>query len=253
MKPKTILIILLFSINTAKADLPVIDFSVLANAIQEVELATKQLHELATEVRRLGDPASVFPVGAAEVIRSLNQLGVGKTWNELRGLADGFAAMAYDGQGLYQPVGRTITTADGQQFERPAEDYKKFDAIAKATRTLEEVMKDTENRRQGLRDEIRATTAELRVAQTVSEVQKLQGVLNAQAAELAAIDREREGALNRVLLQTVENEADAAKQAQARQEERIVDFQAAQQKLMEFLVPDTSPVILPDPRAIGRH
>ena len=232
----------------ARADLPVIDPSVLAQAIQQVQLTTEQLKQLTTEVRRLGDPASFLPVGANQIIESLTQHGVGKTWDELRNFADGHAAMLYDGDGLYRPVGQTITAADGNQVARPIEDYKKFDAIAQATSTLEAVMKDTEARRQRVRDEVKSTTEQLRVAQTVSQIQKLQGVLNAQAAELAAIDREREGALNHVLAQKVENDTDATRQAQARQEERIVDFQSAQQRLMQFLVPDTRPVQIPDPR-----
>ena len=252
MKNTIFILILVVSLATTmavKADLPVIDPSILIQSIAEVQLTIQQVEQITTEVKRLGDPASFLPAGASEVIQSLSQTGVGKTWNQLRNLADGEAAMLYDGDGLYHAVGQAITTSDGSQVPRSAEDYKKFDAIAQATSTLEAVMKNTEVRRQQVLDQIKSTTGQLRTAQTVSETQKLLGVLSAQAAELGAIDRERQGALNRVEAQKVENETDAAKQAQAHQEESIVDFQAAQQKLGQFLIPNTSSVQIPDPRA----
>ena len=233
---------------TVHANLPVIDVSVLAQSIQEVVIATEQVKQITAEVKRLGDPATILPQSADQIISSLGQTGVGKSWHELRLLADGTAALAYDGNGLYKVIGQNITTSDGAQVIRQVDDYKKFDAIAQATSTLEEVMKDTEGRRQQVRDQIRSTTDQLKNAQTLAEVQKLQGVLNAQSAELGAIDRVREAALNHVVVQMVENETDAAKQEQARKEERVVDFQSAQQKLGQFLIPNTTPVQIPDPR-----
>jgi hypothetical protein len=88
----------------------------------------------------------------------------------------------------------------------------------------------------------------LQTATTMAEVAKLTGVLNAQNAELAAIDREREAPLSRVLMQHIENQTDDARQALARREERVADFRAAAEKLATFLTPDTTPVRLRDPR-----
>lgn len=242
------ILVLLIQATNSKANLPVIDVSVLAQSIQEVVLATEQVKQITAEVKRLGDPASILPQSADQIVQSLGQTGVGKSWHELRSLADGNAALIYDGNGLYKVIGQTITTSDGNQVVRQADSYKKFDAIAQATSTLEAVMKDTEGRRQQVRDQIKSATEQLKAAQTVAEVEKLQGILNAQSAELAAIDREREGAMNHVMVQKVENETDSAKQEQARKEERLVDFQNAQQKLEQFLIPNTSVVQIPDAR-----
>jgi hypothetical protein len=41
---------------TTHADLPVIDPSVLVQAIQEVQLTIEEVHQITTEVKRLGEP-----------------------------------------------------------------------------------------------------------------------------------------------------------------------------------------------------
>jgi hypothetical protein len=249
MKMKTIVAsLLILAAWPVHADMPVIDPALLIQAIAQVQLAIGQLEQITTQVHRLGDPNTYRPAGASAVIQSLDTLGIGKTVNELRGLANGQAALVYDGNGLYRVVGADITTAAGTQVARPADDYKKFDAIVQATSALEAVLNDTAVRRQKDRDDIRATTEQLRTADTVAEIHKLQGVLAAQAADLQSVDKEPDAAMHRALMQKMENDNDAARQAQARQEERIVDFQSAQQALGQFLTPNTAPVLIPDPR-----
>ncbi|PWU19874.1 MAG: hypothetical protein C5B50_05440 [Verrucomicrobia bacterium] len=233
-----------------RADLPVIDPSVLAQAIEEVQLTIEQVHQITTEVQRLGDPITIKLPGAAAVIASLGIKGDFQTWTDLRNSATASAAFLYDGDGLYHVIGESITNADGQTTPRAGLPYRKFDAVIRAAAALEKTMNDTEVRRQHLRDEIKSTTAQLEVAPTISEVQKLQATLAAQAAELGAIDREREAAMNHLLLQHVANQTDADKQEHARLEERIVDFKTAQQKLGQFLIPNTTPVQIPDPRSV---
>lgn len=229
---------------------PVIDFSVLAQVIEDVRLATEQLDQLRTEVKRLGDPAAVKLEAARDLMRNLGMTGLGQTLEDIRALATGNDALRYDGNGLYRPPGEVMTTADGIQVPRAIGEYRKFDAVTRAKTTLEDVMRDTEERRQQLRGQIQTTLGQLRSATTVSEVQKLLGVLTAQNAELAAIDREREAALSRVVVQHIENQTDAAKQAVAEREERAAAFSVAHEKLSQFLTPNTSPIRIPDPRTI---
>lgn len=244
----TLCLVLSLATLVAQAELPVIDASVLAQAQEQVALALQQLNQLKTELERLGDPAAVGAKMAPALMQSLGLTGVGQTGFELRTSATGTAGVAYDGDGLYVPPGEVIVTSDGQQFERRLEPYKKFDAVTRGRAALENVMHDTEERRQQLRGQIKTTVSQLQDAKTVAEVQKLQGVLTAQNAELAAIDRERDAALGRILVQGIENQTDAARQEQARQDERIVEFRAASEKLGRWLVPDPKPVVIPDPR-----
>ena len=232
----------------APGALPVIDASVLAQVAQQVTLAGQQLDQLKTELTRLGNPAAVGATMAPALMQMLSRTGVGQTDFELRTSATGSAGVAYDGDGLYRPPGEFITTSDGQQFPRPVEPYKKFDAVTRARAALEHVMRDTEERRQQLRAQIKSTVSQLQSAQTLAEVQKLQGALTAQNAELGAIDREREAALSGILVQSIENQTDAARQEQARRDEHLVDFRTAIDKLGRLLTPDTTPVVIPDPR-----
>ncbi len=243
-----IFILALLLVSRAFGQIPVTDSSVFGQVLENVRVATEQLDQLKTELDRLGNPASIKPSSATDLIRSLGTTGVGRTLEELRGLASGAAALHYDGNGLYRPPGEVITTADGSQVKRATESYKKFDAVTQARIAMEDVMHDTEERRQQMRAQIQKSLAQLQAASTLSEVQKLQGILTGQNAELSAIDREREAALNRLLAQHVENQTDAARQELAHREERVADFHAASEKLANFLTPDTTPVHIPDPR-----
>ena len=233
---------------SAPAEIPVVDASVLAQVLENARIALEQLEQLKSQVERVGNPAAVRPVGAIEAINSLGIVGVGRTLEDLRASADGVASLIYDGAGLYQAPGEFIQTSDGQQFSRNVEAYRKFDAITQATTALEDVMRDTEDRRQQLRQQIQATLDQLKTAATIAEVQKLHAVLTAQNSELAAVDRERDAATSRVLVQHIENQTDKERQEQARREERIVDFRSASEKLGVFLTPDTTPVRIPDSR-----
>jgi hypothetical protein len=246
MKP--LLLILTLTAAVARAQVPVFDGAVLAQSVQQFLVATQQLTLVQTLLDRWGDPTRAAVQTAPALLNSLGLTGVGQTGLELRTSATGSAGVAYDGDGLYRPPGEVITTSDGRQFERPLEPYKKFDAVTRARAALENVMHDTEERRQQLRGQIKTTVSQLQGAETVAEVQKLQGVLTAQNAELAAIDRERDAALGRILVQGLENQTDAARQEQARQDERLVEFRAASEKLGLRLIPDPKPVVIPDPR-----
>jgi hypothetical protein len=249
---KRILIILLSAFTlSARAQWVVEDPGVLAQSIQEVITTSEQLNQLQTEIQRLGNPAAIIPTGSSAIIQSLNQLGVVKDWTDIRGSATAIAAMNYGGDGLYHVIGESITNADGQQFQRDPTIYRKFDAVVRAAAALEAVMADTDQRRQQVRADIKTTTASLQTATTDAEVQKLQATLAAESAELASIDREREAAMNWVVTQHISDANDAEKQKAATQEERIVDFQGAEQKLTQFLTPDTTPVQLPDPRTVN--
>jgi hypothetical protein len=234
--------------SRATAQFVVIDPSVLAQAVKEVAVTLEQLQQLKTEVERLGDPAAVTLDVARLLQHQLAQPGVGRTLDEVQAAASGSASFDYDGNGLYHPPGAIIITADGRQTPRVVEEYRKFDAVTQARITLEDVMRDTEERRQYLRQQVEQTLGQLQTATTMAQVAKLTGMLLAENTELSAIDREREAPLSRLLAQHIENQTDAARQERARREERAADFRAASEKLAAFLTPDTTPVRVRDPR-----
>ena len=242
--------ILLLSTGThvATAAVPVIDFSVLAQTVQHLAVAEQQVQLVQTGLKQMGDPAAIGAKMVPALIQSLGRLGVGQTGLELRTSATGTAGVAYDGDGLYSPPTEVILTSDGQQFQRQLEPYKKFDAVTRGRAALEQVMQDTEERRQQLRRQIQSSISQLQSAKTMAEVQKVQGTITAESAELAAIDREREAAINSIQVQGIENQTDAARQELARLEERLVEFRSASDKVGHLLTPDPTPIVIPDPR-----
>ena len=247
MKP-IIVLTLILTAATAGAQIPVTDLANLAQALQQVTVASQQLTQLETELKRMGDPAAIGAKMVPALIQSLGRLGVGQTGLELRTSATGTAGVAYDGDGLYIPPTEVILTSDGQQFQRQLEPYKKFDAVTRGRAALEQVMQDTEERRQQLRRQIQSSISQLQSAKTMAEVQKVQGTITAESAELAAIDREREAAINSIQVQGIENQTDAARQELARLEERLVEFRSASDKVGHLLTPDPTPIVIPDPR-----
>jgi hypothetical protein len=130
---------------------------------------------------------------------------------------------------------------------RTVEAYRKFDAVSQARATLEIVLDDTEQRRQQIRRQIQRTLNRLHGASTMAEVAKLQAVLTAQNAELSAVDRERDVAASRVVVQQIENQTDAERQDVALREEQLAAFQQAQERMNRMLTPETSLVRIPNP------
>jgi hypothetical protein len=240
-------LILTFLVPSAMAQIPVTDVGVFAQAIKEVALVAQQLEQAKTELERLGDPKNILPKSASDLIDTLSKTGEGKTLDEIQAVASSAEALLYDAHGLFRAPGSQIRRADGATVPRDPARYRKFDAITQARTTLEVVFDDTETRRQEVRQQIRRTLGRLQSAGTQSEVLKLQGILTAQNAELAAVDRERDAAASRVLVQQIENQTDAERQETARREERIAAFQQAQERLYRILTPATTPVRIPNP------
>lgn len=239
---------LILTATKASAQIAVVEVMAEAQLAQQILMGNEQLIRQATQLQRWGDPAAVGARMAPALIQSLDRIGVGQTGFELRTSATGTAGVQYDGDGLYLPPGETILTSDGQEFQRLMEPYKKFDAVTRGRAALEQVMQDTTERRQQLRGQIKATVAQLQSATTMAEAQKLQGVITGQSAELAAIDRERDAALGPIIVSGIENVTDAARQDEARLEERMVDFRTSSDKFARLLTPDTRPIVIPDPR-----
>lgn len=202
------------------------------------------------ELIRRGDPALIRRLaGFDHLSKSLGDQGVGITLQEIQEVASGLNALYYDGRGLYRVVEEVIATSDGAIQPRKEQDFRKFDAVAAASQNYQAVHEDTEARRRELRQQLRATTAKVQSATTEVETEKLKAVIAAQAADLASIDREREAAATRVLVQDIENRNDKARQEQARAEDHGAAFQKAGENLARFLKPSTAPVLIPAPRS----
>jgi tRNA nucleotidyltransferase/poly(A) polymerase len=250
MKITTFIVLLaefLVGMPVSAQGIPVIDASAVAQAIQAVHLATQQLEQAKTELERLGDPSLIKTPSANQLLQSLSLIGAGRTLLEIQQESTGTNGTAFHANGLYRAPTDVLQTAGGAVVPRTVEEYKKYDAVVQAVKTLEDVMYDTEERRQGLRKQIDQALRELQRATTIAETQKLQGLLSALNAEIGAVDRERDTALSRVVVQGIFNQTDAARQQQARREETEASVRQATDKLGEALKVDTSPIRIPSP------
>ena len=195
------------------------------NQVQQINTLTSQLNELQHYNQVFGNPSQILNlVGFTGLITDLQDTGVGQAISQLQGLAQGIDALRYDANGLYHNIGETFSTPDGSTVSRNQSVYRPFAAINETTKNFSDVYADVTARRQALKQDIAATTSQLRAATTASEVQKLTGLLVGQNAALAATDKELDQALGLSLVQDAENRNDQAKQDQARIEEQRAEF-----------------------------
>lgn len=201
------------------------------------------------EMARQGDPAAIQRLaGFDQLSQSLVGIGAGLSLKALQEASAGLNAFDYTGNGLYRPILDRVVTPAGIVVPRSEPDYRKFDAVAMTTLNFKEVQKNVEGRASELRRQVRDTITQVLGATTRAEVQKLQALLASQGAQLASLERERDAALARVLVQDVENRNDQQRQQQARIEERAAAFQSAQSRLGRFLSPGSAPLTIPAPR-----
>jgi hypothetical protein len=195
------------------------------NQVQQINTLTSQLNELQHYNQIFGDPSKILNIPSVNgLIQDLQNSGVGQAIGELQNLADGVAALTYDANGLYHNIGETFKTPNGQTVPREQERYRQFAAVNETTKNYADVYADVIARRQALKLEIAATTAQLRTASTASEVQKLTGVLIGLNGALAAADKEIDQALSLNVIQDAENRNDKEKQELARIEEQRAEF-----------------------------
>jgi hypothetical protein len=217
------------------------------NQVQQITTLTSQLQQLQQYNQAFGNPSQILNLaGYTGLITDLHDTGVGQALGQLENLAQGIDAEQYNANGLYHNVGTTFTTPDGNSVSRDANLYRQFAAINETTKNFTGVYADVVSRRDSLRQNIAATTEQLRAATTASEVQKLTGVLIGLNAELSATDKELDHAASVSIVQNAENQNDQAKQQQARVEEQQAEFSEGIQKYNNTVTLSTEPAAFPD-------
>jgi hypothetical protein len=217
------------------------------NQVQQISTMTSQLQQLQQYNQAFGTPSQILNLaGFTSLISDLGDTGVGQAVGQLESLAQGVNAEEYDANGLYHNVGTTFTVPNGTSVSRDANLYRQFAAINETTRNFSNVYADVVSRRDSLRQDIAATTEQLRAATTASEVQKLTGILIGLNAELSATDKELDHAASVSFVQDAENQNDQAKQQQARVEEQQAEFSEGIQKYNTTLSLSTEPASFPE-------
>ncbi|HTR40295.1 MAG TPA: hypothetical protein VMH87_01595 [Pseudomonadales bacterium] len=191
------------------------------NEVQQIDSLSSQLQQLQQFNAAFGNPAaSVNVTGVPELTADLTLTPSGLSFSAVAGDATGTAALTYDDNGVYHPIGATFSTPSGNQVQRETTEYKPNDAINKATENYTNVTANVLQRRQALKQDIANVTEALQSATTASDVQKLTGVLIGLNGALAATDREIDQALAVSVEQDIENRNDLQKQQTADQEEQ---------------------------------
>jgi hypothetical protein len=165
----------------------------------------------------------------------------------LEGAVNAGQAMVYNGDGLFHSIGTTFNTPDGQRMTRQQASYLPVAAVQKTTDNYLSVSTDAASRRVALKQEIAATTDQLKAATTDAEVQKLTGVLVGLSSALNNTDYEINQATASALVQDVANRNDAQRQIEAKKEQQHAEFTEALQKYGQKFRLMNAPTAFPTP------
>ncbi len=214
-------------INTAQEIAKYIEM--INNQVQQIQTLTDQLNEFRHYQELFGDPGRVA-LSIRPLTDDLRKTEVGETLARLEDAVDAGEAMLYDASGLFQSIGTTFTTPGGRTVTRQETTYLPVAAVQKTTDNYLSVSTDAASRRIALKEQIAATTEQLKAARTDADVQKLTGVLIGLSAALNNTEYEINQATASALVQDVANRNDAQRQIEARKEQQHAEFTEAMQK-----------------------
>ncbi len=200
------------------------------NQVQQIHTLTSQLNEFKHYEDLFGDPSKVLLPTVQPLVNDLRKTELGQTLSTLQDTVDAGQAMLYNANGLFQSIGKTFTTPDGQTVNRPEIPYLPLAAVQKTTDNYLAVSADAATRRTALKQQIAATTTQLKPAATDAGVQKLNGVLTGLSAALNNTDYELNQASASALVQDIANRNDRQRQLEARKEQVQAEFTEAFQK-----------------------
>ncbi|MFO1501071.1 MAG: DUF4141 domain-containing protein [Verrucomicrobiota bacterium] len=217
------------------------------NQVQQIQTLTAQLNEFKHYEDLFGDPKAVLLSTVQPLVTDLRKTELGQALTALETTVNAGQAMVYDAGGLFQSVGSTFTTPDGQTVARRQAPYLPIAAAQKTTDNYLSTSTDAAARRVALKNEIAATTEQLRAATTDAEVQKLQGVLVGLSAGLNNTDYEINQATASAVVQDVANRNDAQRQIEAKKEQQHAEFTEAIQKYGATFRLMNAPTAFPTP------
>jgi len=221
--------------------------TMIQNQVQQIQSLTDQLNEFKKYESLFGDPKAVILSTVQPLISDLRKTELGQTLTTLETTVNAGQAMVYNASGLFQSVGTTFTTPDGQTVTRRQAPYLPIAAVQKTTDNYLSTSTDAAARRVALKNEIAATTEQLKAATTDAEVQKLQGVLIGLSAALNNTDYEINQATASTLVQDVANRNEIQRQIEAKKEQQHAEFTEAIQKYGQTFRLMNAPTAFPTP------
>lgn len=221
----------IFAMTCARAQYPVVvvgDPIAQANHSEDIAKWLESIQKLNTQINQMnqsiqiaqsmknvmGDPSSAAGAIGLNLMGS-NSLGssVGQLTSALNQTVNGAQALQSNGQGLFQSV--PAMTPGGLNMSYHMDALKPFAAIQNQTQNTANVVADTSNRIKQLQQDKAATLAQLKVAATEAETQKLQAKIDAIDGEIAALNGQQTTATGQLVAQDIANRNDRALKAQA--------------------------------------
>ena len=194
-----------------------------SNQVEQINLLTSQLSEVTAYVEAFGDPSSLLSItGADQIIGQLRLPSSGQLLGDLQRASSGATSLTNTSGGLFRPI--ESIDISGVQIPRHEELYRKYGALEDTESNYRTVHEESADRIKTLKENISETTRALQSATTDAEVQKLQGTLASQNAQLAALQGDVQNAATQVLVQNVLNRNDEEKQEEARREENAAEW-----------------------------
>ena len=221
--------------------------TMIENQVQQIQTLTDQLNEFKNYENLFGNPSKVLLPTVQPLVNDLTKTELGQTLTTLEGAVNAGQAMVYNGDGLFNSIGTTFTTPDGQRITRQQASYLPVAAVQKTTDNYLSVSTDAASRRVALKQEIAATTDQLKAATTDAEVQKLTGVLIGLSSALNNTDYEINQATTSALVQDIANRNDAQRQVEAKKEQQHAEFTEAMQKYGQTFRLMNAPTAFPTP------
>jgi len=221
--------------------------TMIQNQVQQIQSLTDQLNEFKNYEALFGDPKAVLLSTVQPLIGDLKKTELGQTLTTLESTISTTDAMLYNASGLFESIGTTFTTPNGQSIKRQTVPFKPIAAVQKTTDNYLSVSTDAAARRVALKNQIAATTEQLKSATTDAEVQKLQGVLIGLTAAFNNTDYEINQATASALVQDVANRNDAQRQIEAKKEQQHAEFTEAVQKYGQTFRLMNAPTAFPTP------
>ena len=199
------------------------------NQVQQIDKATQTLSQVTAYVKIVGDPSQIVNVtGVSSAVAELKSVGVSQPMAKLANAANGSSALQNTGNGLYVTV--SSTTPSGSTVAHNDDLYRRYDAVDRTVSNFQAVQSDTLARIQSLRTAMKQTLAQLDAATTQTEIDKLHGVLVAQASALNDLHAEQSAAAQQAAVQTLQNGNNAQMKRQANADAFATTFNDATNK-----------------------
>ena len=205
--------------------------------VEQIEQLYTQIEQLYTQIEqiddyleRFGDPKAIADLaGLDRLLGELRTKTEGLNIEERFGEIDGEGMFRFSGDGIFQPVADSFEVGE-QEFERRAELYKPEDVARETIEQYREKKKEVIERRDALKEDVAATTSQLKAATTDSEVKKLTGVLMGLQTELQVLDKELDMASDDARVREMENANQRRAEAKADLEENARRFAEGNRK-----------------------